>query len=533
MKSWRLWLITASIFFTYSALLLNIYNLQVKKGSIYAAKAASQSRDVSYANATRGTIYFTDKNGNQIPAAFNREFPVIFAVPKEIEDPSEAANALAAVLKIPADQIKARLSKPDDQYELLVAKATGETVARVRALDIKGVYIDNEYFRFYPFANLASQLLGFVGQGSDDGALTGRYGVESYYEDALSRGDISLTIDRNIQSQAENILKALIDKYKADGGTVIVEEPKTGKILAMGNFPNFDPNEYAQYPIKTFTNPAVQALYEPGSVFKVLTMSAGIDAGKITPDTTFYDTGELKLNGKTIKNWDGKAHGKISMTGVIEQSVNTGAAFAAKTTGHDIFYNYLLKFGFDDITGITLPGELAGNLRNLKTATRDINFATAAFGQGVSVTPLELINAISAIANGGALMKPYIIDGTASEKLGDVISKDTADKVATMMISAVDKAEIAKIDGYRIAGKTGTAQVADLKHGGYGDTYIHSYVGFGPVSDPKFIILMKVDNPKGVGLAGATVVPAFRELAQFIINYYNIPADRIEKANSQ
>ncbi len=531
MKTWRLWLITASIFFTYSALLLNIYNLQVKKGSIYAAKAASQSRGVSYLNSTRGTIYFTDKNGNQIPSAFNREFPVIYAVPKEIQDAAESANALASILKLPVDQIQNKLSKPNDLYELLASKASPEEVARVQTLGIKGIYVDNEYFRFYPFANLASQLVGFVGEDGSDGSLTGRYGVESYYDDALGRGDVDLTIDRNIQSQAEKILKALIDKYSADGGTVIVEEPKTGKILAMGNFPNFDPNEFAKYPIRAFTNPAVQALYEPGSVFKVLTMSAGIDSGKITPDTTFYDSGELKLNGKTIKNWDGKAHGKVTMTNVIEQSINTGAAFAEKTTGHDIFYNYLLKFGFDDLTGIALPGELAGNLRNLKTATRDINFATAAFGQGVSVTPLELINAISAIANGGTLMKPYIIAGTPSEKLGEVISKDTADKVSAMMISAVDKAEIAKIDGYKIAGKTGTAQVADLKHGGYGNTFIHSYVGFGPVSDPKFIILMKVDNPKGVGLAGATVVPAFRELAQFIINYYNIPADRIGKSD--
>lgn len=527
MKTWRLWLITASILFTYIGLIVNIYDLQVKKGSVYAAKAAAQSRGISYLNATRGTIFFTDKNGNDIPAAFNRQFPVIFAVPKEIQDADEAANSLAGILEQPAAEIRSKLVKSNDEYELMAPKATNSLVDKVRSLGLKGIYVDSEYFRFYPFANLASQVLGFVGQGGENGALMGRYGVESYFDDSLGRGDLHLTIDRNIQAQAEKVLKTLIDKYKADGGTVIVQEPKTGKILAMGNFPNFDPNEFAEYPIKYFTNPSAQALYEPGSVFKVLTMAAGIDAGKITPDTTFYDSGELKLNGKTIKNWDGKSHGKVTMTNVIEQSINTGAAFAERTTGHDIFYNYLLKFGFDDLTGISLPGELAGNLRNLKTATRDINFATAAFGQGVSVTPLELVNAISMLANGGSLMRPYIINGTPPENLGDVISKDTADKVAAMMISAVDKAGVAKIDGYQLAGKTGTAQVADLKRGGYGDTYIHSYVGFGPVSDPRFTILMKVDNPKGVGLAGSTVVPAFRELAQFIINYYNIPADRV------
>ncbi|MDP1719160.1 MAG: penicillin-binding protein 2 [bacterium] len=530
MKSWRLWLITASIFFTYSALILNIYNLQIKKGSIYAAKAASQSRGVSYLNSTRGTIFFQDKNGNEIPAAFNRQFPMIYAVPKEIEDPAEAAGNLAPILNLPPEQIQTKFSKPKDEYELLISKASAEQVNKVRDLHLKGVYIDNEYLRFYPFAGMASHLLGFLAPTGDGGALVGKYGVESYFDDPLVNNDLHLTIDRDIQLQAEKILKNLMDKYGAEGGTVIVQEPKTGKILAMGSFPAFDPNDYAKSPMRNFLNPAIQSLYEPGSVFKVLTMAAGIDSGKITPDTTFYDSGSLVLNGKTIKNWDGKAHGKISMTGVIEQSVNTGAAFAERTTGHDIFYNYLLKFGLNDPTGISLPGELAGNLNNLKTSTRDINFATAAFGQGVSVTPLELISAISAIANGGTLMRPFIISGTAPEESSQVISKDTADKVAGMMVSAVDKAEIAKIDGYRIAGKTGTAQMADLKRGGYGTDYIHSYVGFAPVSDPKFTILMKIDKPKGVGLAGSTVVPAFRELAQFIINYYNISADRIDNS---
>ncbi|MDO8466865.1 MAG: penicillin-binding protein 2 [bacterium] len=531
MKTWRLWLITASIFFTYSALILNIYNLQIKKGSIYAAKAVSQSRGVSYLNSTRGTIYFTDKSGNEIPAVFNRQFPVIFAVPKDVEDPDEAANALSSILNIAAGKIHLKPSTPNDQYELLSSKATNEQVSKVRALGLKGIYIDSEYFRFYPFANLASQVLGFVGQGSEDGALTGRYGVEAYYEDSLGRDDVYLTIDRNIQAQAEKILKALIDKHGAEGGTVIVQVPKTGEILAMGSFENFDPNAYADYPIRSFTNPAIQGVYEPGSVFKVLTMAAGIDSGKITPTTKFYDSGSLTLNGKTIKNWDGKAHGNVTMTEVIEQSINTGASFAEKKTGHDIFYNYLLKFGFDDPTGITLPGELSGKLTNLKTATRDINFATAAFGQGVSVTPMQLINAVSAIANDGELMRPHIVKGLPAEKMNDVISKESADLVTAMMVSAVDKAEIARINGYEIAGKTGTAQVPDFKRGGYGDQYIHSYVGFGPASDPKFSILMKIDKPKGASLAGSTVVPAFRELAQFILNYYNIPADDLADKN--
>lgn len=216
------------------------------------------------------------------------------------------------------------------------------------------------------------------------------------------------------------------------------------------------------------------------------------------------------------------------MTEVIEQSINTGAAFAEKKTGHDTFYNYLLKFGFGELTDLELPGEISGTLRNLKSSFRDINFATAAFGQGVSVTPIQLVSAISTIANGGVLMKPYILENSSPTEVRRAISEEAAEKVTKMMVSAVDKAEIARISGYQVAGKTGTAQVPDFKKGGYSGEYIHSYVGFAPATDPRFTILMKVDKPKGAPLAGTTVVPAFRELAQFILNYYNIPADKDE-----
>ena len=527
MRGWRLWLIAAGTLGFYGALIFNIYGLQIENGSYYFRRATVQAEGGNVLSPKRGTIFFQDKNGNKIPVAFNREFPIIFAVPKEIEDPSEASMAIADALNLNAAEIKLRLEKPNDQYELLILKATADQVTQARSLALKGLYVDSDYFRFYPFGSLGSQVLGFVGPDSSTGSFSGRYGLESYYDDTLQRSDLSLTIDRNIQSQSEKVLKDLIDRYDAAGGTVIVQDPKTGDILAMGNYPTFDPNEYAKFDLENFTNPAIQAVYEPGSVFKVLTMASGLDAGKITPATSYYDTGSLTLNGKTIKNWDGKAHGQTTMTEVIEQSINTGAAFAEKKTGHDLFYNYLLKFGLDDLSGITLPGELSGRLGNLKISTRDINFATASFGQGVSVTPLQLINAISALANKGVLMKPNILAGHPPEVLGAVISSEAAEQVTEMMVSAVTKAEVAKIDGYRIAGKTGTAQVPDFRNGGYSDQYIHSYTGFAPASDPKFTILIKIDKPKGVGLAGATVVPAFRELAQFVINYYNIPADRL------
>ena len=308
---------------------------------------------------------------------------------------------------------------------------------------------------------------------------------------------------------------------------MIVQDPKTGKILAMAGYPNFDPNVYSHSKVDYFLNPAVQAIYEPGSVFKIITMAAGLDSGKITPKTTYYDSGSLTLNGYTIKNWDLKAHGTKTMTEVIEGSINTGAAFAESKIGHDLFYNYLIKFGFDDATGIDLPGEIRGNLDNLKHDSRDINFATASFGQGVAVTPLLLVNAVSAIANGGVLMKPYIAADADPKVIRRVISSEAARAIIEMMVSAVKKAGVAQVPNYTVAGKTGTAQVPDFKSKGYADEYIHTYVGFAPAWDPKFVILIKLDKPQGVSLAGLTVVPAFKELAQFILNYYNIPPDNL------
>lgn len=536
----RFALLIGGIFLVYLALIFNVYKLQIDKGAFYSAKAESQIQANGLLEPRRGNIYFTDKNNNLIPAAVNKPYPVIFAVPKEVKDAEFAAKTISEILNLDNEKVKKLLSKPGDLYELLVAKATPEEVSKIKDAKLDGIYTDIQDFRFYPFGDLASHVLGFVGP-SEDGEFSGRYGVESKFNDYLTGKpgkienekliepingqDIVLTIDRNIQSRAEEILKDLIEKHAAVSGTVIIEEPKTGKILALGNYPTFDPNNYSKFKIGFFLNPAAQAVYEPGSIFKVLTMSAGIDSGKITPETKFNDTGSVTYNGRTIKNWDLKANGIVTMTQVIEKSINTGAVFAERKTGHDIFYNYLLNFGIEDVTNIELPGELTGSLKNLRGDSRDINFATASFGQGVSITPLALIKAISAVANDGVLMRSYIIEGTKAQPEKRIISSETARQVTKMMVSAVYKAQIAQIPNYEIAGKTGTAYVPDFINGGYSEEVIHTYVGFAPATNPRFTILIKIDKPQDARLAGLTVVPAFRELTEFMLNYYNIPPD--------
>ncbi|MDO8585069.1 MAG: penicillin-binding protein 2 [bacterium] len=539
-SSARLVCVIVFLFGMYGALITNLYNLQIAKGKYYAARAEAQHRLAGYLAPPRGGIYLTDKYSNSIPAAINKAYPTIYVAPKEIEDVEEGSALLSNALGVDIEKIKTMLSKSNDPYELLVKRATAEEVQRVRDANVKGVYVDSEDYRYYPFGSLAAQVLGYVGSGSDNREV-GRYGIEAQYnallagspgavegdkiEKPLAGHDLHLTLDRNIEARVEEVLERLVSEHEATGGTIIVQEPKTGNIRALANYPTFDPNTYAKFPLGNFLNPAAQALYEPGSITKILTMAGALDAGKVTPDTAFYDVGFLTLNGKTIRNWDLKAYGKTTMTDVITHSINTGAAFAERKLGDDRFYNYLVNFGFNDPTGIGLPGELAGNLRNLVRNAREINFATASFGQGISVTPLEMIGAVSALANGGTLMKPRILGDEPPQMVRRVVSESAAEATTRMMVAAVKEGKIADIPGYEVAGKTGTAQVADLKKGGYGNDVINSYAGYAPAFDPRFVILIKLDKPKGAPLAGATVVPAFRELAEFLLQYYDVPPD--------
>jgi len=531
MKQWRLTFILGVLALSYVVLGWHVYDLQINNGNYYLAQAEARANNNIAPLSKRGRIYINDKTGVRIPIAVNQNFPVAFTVPKEIKDPPKAAAAISKILNVDPKETAKVLAKGKDPYEPLLEnqKISKDQAQAIKALALPGIYTEDKPFRFYPFGRLAAHVIGFVGPSNQDNSEEGRYGIELIKNDWLKDGgDIDLTIDRNVQAQAERILKNLVDRYRAAGGTVVVEEPKTGKIIALGNYPDFDPNNYSQADIGTYLNPALQSVYEPGSVFKPITMSIGLDTGAITPDTTYYDSGKLELNGYTIRNWDLKAHGKTTMTEVIEHSINTGAAFAVRKIGREPFYNYLIKFGLDRKTGLELPGETHGNLSNLVDNPRDINFATASFGQGVAVTPMELISAFASIANDGVLMKPYIIETTGPEAVRRVISREAANKVTAMMVSAVRKARVAQIADYTIAGKTGTAQLPDFNRGGYSKDFIHTFVGFAPASDPRFVILIKIDKPQGVVLSGRTVVPAFRNLAEFLINYYSIPPDNLK-----
>ena len=536
----RITFLIAAFCVLYSILGFNLYNIQLHKGGYYSAKAASLAKWSMASIPNRGNIYLTDSSGDEIPAAINRDYPQIYAVPKDIVSPTTTAAELDNLLggtNLPGNLLQV-LSNKNSMYSILIKRATSAQADSVDNAKMMGVYVNEIVGRYYPLGTLASQVVGYVSQSTPP---VGMYGAEKYYNatltgipgevangvatSAVDGKDIHLTIDRNIQAQAEYLLNEAITQHKAAGGTFIVENPQTGAILALANLPDFNPNSYGQYPLNSFIDPAVQSIFEPGSIMKPVTMSSALDAGVIQTSTEYYDSGRLVLNGHTIFDWDKKAHGWTNMTTVIADSLNIGAAFVENRLGNQNFLNYLYKFGFNVKTGIDLPGEVVGSLHQLtRTHTEPIDWAAASFGQGVSATPMRMVEAISTIANHGVMMQPYV-DGDQSPKVvRRVISATAADETVTMMEHDVMHGKLAEIPGYNVAGKSGTAQVPNLKTGGYTSQVIDSYIGFAPAHNPKFVALIVLYEPAGAPLSGI-VVPYWQQLASFILNYYNVPPD--------
>lgn len=554
--------------FISGGIIFRLFSLQVSGADYYRELASKQHFLVSSITPKRGEIYL--QNGKEVlPLAVNKELNLVYAVPAEIKEvDNEMIVRLAEILKMDAAIVKERLLKKDDPFEPLKNGVEKEAAEIISSLGIPGIYFKKETSRFYPAGNFASHLVGFLGFRGDKRA--GQYGLEGYYEKELAGqagslvrerdsagkmlavgekqlynssdgADLILTIEESIQFMAEEKLKEAIDRWQAERGTVIIIDPASGAVRAMANYPSFNPNQYAETKdLKIFSNSAISDIFEPGSVFKPITMAAGINEGIIGPETTYEDKGFVNVGIHRINNFDGRARGTQTMTQVLEQSLNTGAVFVAEKLGKKNFKKYVEQFGFSQTTGIDLTGEARGDITNL-LYDRDIDYATASFGQGIAVTPIALLAAVSALANDGILMRPYVVgkmifsDGrevaTEPRKIRRVISPETASRLAAMMTSVVDNGydRRAAVTGYSIAGKTGTAQIPDSDQGGYKkEEFIHTFVGFGPVNHPRFAILIKIDKPRGAIFASNTLSTIFGDIAEFLVRYYNIPPDREE-----
>ncbi|MFO0955039.1 MAG: penicillin-binding protein 2 [Candidatus Saccharibacteria bacterium] len=572
MSNARLYVLAGIFAIPLAAIMWKLVYVQVIKSGDYTAKATAQQSRQFEIPAKRGEIYLQD-NGELYPVALNNSLKYAYADPKLIEDPAKAAEQLAPLLSIDKKALQEQLTfSGKSRYVEIKQQIEKDLAKQIADLRIKGVVLKDRDYRSYPEGSLLGHVTGYV---NSDGK--GQYGVEQYLNAELSgqngmlkavtdsqgvplstqdnivdepRNGTSyvLTIDRYLQSVAQKALKSAVEANQASSGSVIIMDPYTGAIKAMVNNPEYDPNTYEKVKANeyaSFINSAISNQFEPGSGFKPLTMSLGLQSGKIKPETTFNDTGSVTIGEYTINNAEKKSFGTVDMSLVIKNSINTGMVYILRMlggnpsqitrAGKEALHNGIIAFGFGKKTGVELAGEAKGQVKDPNAA--DIDYANMTFGQGIGATSLQMITAISTIANGGTLVQPHVLEKKikANGELEDVphkpqaenvMSKETASQVTSMMVKVVEGGSgyLTRMPGYKIAGKTGTAQVPKANGQGYEeDKNIGSFIGFAPADDPKFIMMVRVDYPKTKTFAERSAVPAFAEIAKELFKYYQVP----------
>ncbi len=561
----RLHFLASGVILIFLIIVGRLFQLQILGHETYRALAASEHEVVKNLPPERGEIYLKDRvSGKLFPVATNRDTYTVFIDATKIQEADKLSQELAQILNIKKEEILNKI-KPNDPYEPIVRGVSEAQAEKILQKKFVGIGFEREPRRFYPEGAALSQITGFL--GDDERGRTGKYGLEGYFEkelrgrggylygekDALGRlisaqrvrtelpedgATILLTIDRTIQFFVCEKLKEYVKKFDAQGGVVVISNPESGAILAMCSVPNFDANDYNKVKdFSVFNNQAIFESYEPGSIFKPFTMAAGLDSGAVEPATTYEDKGVVKIGAHEITNSDLKTHGTQTMTQVLEKSLNTGVVFVVRKVGREIFKRYVDNFGFGEPTGIELTSESSGDTSNLGRRG-EIYSVTASFGQGISVTPIQLVSAFGAIANGGKLMKPYIIEEIRSASgleariepklTRQVISPHAANVLASMLTAVVENGhgKRAGVPGYFVAGKTGTAQIPHPSGGYYKDETIGSFVGFAPTTNPRFVMMAKLTRPQGVKWAESTAAPLFGEIAKFLLNYLEVPPER-------
>lgn len=554
----RLYIIVVAVCAAFFLIIFRLFTLQVLNYEKYREISLNQRENFFKSSLPRrGDIFLTAKNGQYSIAASTKKGFLAYLNPRVLENPEVDYLKLSSVMNIDKDTFLKFSQKKDDPFEILQRKLSEEEAEKILSLNIKGIGIVEDEWRFYPLGAFLSHVLGFSSVVSN--AVQGKYGVEKFYDEVLSGGkesfgskgffsaiastfgeiskdgqDIFLTIEPNAQKIAESELSELFNKWNAKSGGILVLNPRNGEVIAMAGFPEFDSNKYFEEKnLNVFLNPFTEKIFEMGSVFKPVTMAIGIDSGSITPTTIYMDNGFVEINGAKLRNFDEKPRGERNMTQVLEESLNTGAVFAMRSAGKQTFKEYLERFGFYEKTNIDLPGEVRSNLSNLESG-REVEFATASFGQGIAITPISMARALGVLANKGKLVEPTILfdNNGKSENKNEgkqVIKEETAFLVSKMLVDVVDRALAegkAKMDGYSIAAKTGTAQIPDPATGGYSEEYFHSFFGYFPAYDPQFLIFMFLEKPVGIKYASQTLTDPFINITKFLINYYTILPDR-------
>lgn len=550
----------------FSLLLISrLYFLQIMEGDSYSNKADRQYSSTSKKIFDRGSIFFTNKDGSLVSAATLKSGFIIAVNPEILKNPEEVWQKLNEIMPTDKDEFIAKATKLKDPYEEIAVHVDEEIGKKISDLKIPGLQAYKERWRFYPGGETASQVVGILGFKGDEYA--GRYGLERQFENNLYRGDgaytnffaqifsniknvatekegleadIVTTIEPTVQTYLQNVIASTTERWSSDLTGGIIMDPVTGEIYAMAVYPTFDLNNSGEEKnASVFSNPIVENIYEMGSIIKVLTMAAGVDAGVVNAGTTYYDRGFTMINGKKISNFDGKERGVVNMQDVLSQSLNVGTAYVQSLLGNERFAKYMTDFGLDNKTGIELPNEARNLVTSLKSKS-DVDLASASFGQSLALTPISTISALSVVANGGYTVKPHLVKsikykmGISKDTeipLGNrIIKRETSEEISRMMAYSFDNILLngeLKMDRHTISVKTGTAQVAKPGGGGYyEDRVLHSFVGHFPSYNPKFIILLYTVNPKGIRFGSETLSRPFGGLAEFLINYYEVPPDR-------
>lgn len=565
----RIRIITTIVLLLALVLVFRLYQLQVVNNDFYLKRAEAQYVHTKQNLYSRGSIFFTTRDGEKVSAASISSGHLMAFNPSAITDPQNVCDKLVPFLTIDRELCVYRASLPDRTYVEIEKTISDEAADKIFDLGLDGVYLYKNQWRYYPGGDLSAKTIGFVGFSNDSkNELHGKYGLERYYDSVLFRdneiktvnffaeifsnlgnfvykkeevkqGDITTTIEPTVARMLSSVLEETNTKYRSKMTGAIIMNPKTGEIYAMDSVPGFDLNNRGTSTVAQFKNPLVENVYEFGSTIKPLTMAAGLDSGVVNANSTYNDKGSITLDTATISNFDGRGRGVVDMQEVLNQSLNTGVAHIVKKMGKDKFRDYFLNFKLGSETGIDQPNEVFGLVDNLHSP-RDVEYATASFGQGIAFTPIAITRALAILGNGGYLINPHIVskieynDGTAKEvrypEGEQVISKETSEEISRMLTNVVDEALAHgeySLPTHTIGAKTGTAQISNPRGGGYyEDKFLHSFFGYFPAFDPQFIVFMYTVEPKNVKYASETLTEPFMNITKFLINYYNIPPDR-------
>ncbi len=570
----RVRILAAGIAVLGAVLLVRLYDVQVVKGDSYRERAEGQYALQGAHHFSRGSIFFTPREGPLIAAATLENGYTVAVIPTQLEDVTSTYTALSKHLALDPAAFLEKASKKDDPYEELARRVPDSVGKILREEELSGIGVYREAWRTYPGDETAAHTVGFLGYGNSD-TLSGQYGLERYYNQVLEKPESSLYVNffaslfadlrsrfftagteagadvvTSIEPTVQTFLQGLITRYQSEWGPeevgAIILDPRTGSIVALATLPSFNPNAISEADPNAFSNRLVERVYEFGSIVKPLTVAAGLDAGVITPDTTYNDRGTAVYDGSRINNFDGKARGVVSMQEVLNQSLNTGVAFIVEQLGTGVFRSYLERFGLREQTGIDLPNEALPLVDNLDSP-RTIEYVTASFGQGIAVSPVAMARSLAALANGGEVPTLHVASelrypGGVVKTLGwapptRAISPEAAETVTRMLVEVVDtslRGGTVKIPELSVAAKTGTAQIARDGARGYDENrFLHSFFGYFPAYEPEFLVFFYAVAPQGARYASETWTAPFMESVRFLVSYYDIEPDRIPLESPQ